>query len=165
MLVVISVLKCLRQNECECRRIARVSIISCTGRSIRRRVCEASGVTPQHTDNKEFPTTLTILLAGGHLELVLSIINDGHVWNRQTHGHSSTHTVNDPQCISYSRFVAVLAAGNETELKRLCQLLHDPGPYLERFLYELIMTKLLDDNTRQVLELAHCNTFHALYGN
>src|SRR5210317_2257616 len=80
----------------------------------------------------------------------------------KAHGHSSTHTVNDPQCISYSRFVAVLAAGNETELERLCQLLHDPGPYFERFLYELIMTKLLDDDTRQVLELAHCNTFQTL---
>jgi len=56
----------------------------------------------------------------------------------KAHGHSP----DDPQCISYSQFVAVLAAGNETELKRLCQLLHDPGPYFERCLYELIMTKL-----------------------
>ena len=80
----------------------------------------------------------------------------------KAHGHSSTHTVNDPQCISYSRFVAVLAAGNETELERLCQLLHDPGPYFERCLYELIMTKLLDDDTRQVLESAHYNNFQIL---
>ena len=78
----------------------------------------------------------------------------------KAHGHSP----DDPQCISYSQFVAVLAAGNETELelKRLCQLLHDPGPYFEQCLYELIMTKLLDDDTRQVLELANCNDFQTL---
>ena len=44
------------------------------------------------------------------------------------------HHPDDPQqCISYQQFVfvAVLRAGNETELKRLSQLLHNPGPFIE----------------------------------
>ena len=61
------------------------------------------------------------------------------------------------QCISYQQFAAAMRAGNKTELIRLCQLLHDPGPYIRRFLYEHIMTEILDNDIRQVLELVHCN--------
>ena len=66
------------------------------------------------------------------------------------------------QCISYQQFAAAMRAGNETELIRLCQLLHDPGPYIKRFLYERIMRKILDDDTRRVLESVHCNNFLTL---
>jgi len=73
------------------------------------------------------------------------------------------HPFGDPQqCISYQQFVAVIRTGNKTELKRLCQLLHDPGPYIRRFLYEHIMTEILDDDIRQVLESVHCNDFLTL---
>ena len=73
------------------------------------------------------------------------------------------HPLGGPQqCISYQQFVAVIRAGNKTELKRLCQLLHDPGPYIKRFLYEHIMTEILGDDIRQVLESVHCNDFLTL---
>ena len=73
------------------------------------------------------------------------------------------HPFSGPQqCISYQQFAAAMRAGNETELIRLCQLLHDPGPYIRRFLYDRIMRKILDDDTRQVLESVHCNNFLTL---
>jgi len=77
----------------------------------------------------------------------------------KTHGH------HDPQqCISYLKFVAVIRSGNETEIIRLCHLLRDPGPFIERYVYEHIVTSILDDRIRQVLKSVHCDNLRALMG-
>ena len=49
-----------------------------------------------------------------------------------------SHPPDDSQCTNYHYFVTVLRAGNETELKRLCHLLHDPGPFMERYLRDVM---------------------------
>ena len=76
-----------------------------------------------------------------------------------------THGRHDPQqCISYLKFVAVIRSGNETEIIRLCHLLRDPGPFIERYVYEHIVTSILDDRIRQVLKSVHCDNLRALMG-
>ena len=77
----------------------------------------------------------------------------------KTNGHY------DPQqciSISYLQFVAVIRSGKETEIIRLCHLLRDPGPFTERYVYEHIKTRILDDRIRQVLKLVHCDNLRTL---
>ena len=75
-----------------------------------------------------------------------------------------THGYYDPQqCISYLQFVAVIRSGKETEIIRLCHLLRDPGPFTERYVYEHIMTRILDNRIiRQVLKSVHCDNLRTL---
>ena len=65
---------------------------------------------------------------------------------------------------SYQQFVAVIRSGNETEIIRLCHLLRDPGPFVERYVYKHIirMTRILDDRIRQVLKSLHCDNLRTL---